>query len=113
MGTKIQDFADQQKADLDAISSSVSVVVEGIKKLDDMITAFQNSPGTLSAEDESAIAAIQSQTKSLRDQVESINVTPPEPLQPVSAATEPSRFTDTKGQQKPQPAQSQQNQPKR
>jgi hypothetical protein len=48
----ITDFAAATQANFDKIA-------QGIQSLDDQITAFQNSPGTLSAADQAALDGIQ------------------------------------------------------
>ena len=45
--------------------------------LDTLITNFQNSPGTLSAEDQAALDAIQASSKALVTKATAISVNPP------------------------------------
>lgn len=78
----ITDWAAKEQADLDAISGTLDGVVTGIKALDDKITALQSSPGTLSAEDQAALDAIQQASKALVAKSQAISVTPPAPPAP-------------------------------
>ena len=61
----IQDWAVKEQADLDGISATLDGIVTGVKSLDDKITALQNSPGTLSADDQAALDAIQTASKAV------------------------------------------------
>lgn len=75
----ITDWAAKEQADLDAISGTLDSVVAGIAVLDDMIVAFQNSPGTLSPADQSALDALVANSSALRAKAAGISVAPPPP----------------------------------
>ncbi len=77
--SKITDWAAQEQADLSAISNTLDTVVTGITALDALITAFQNSPGTLSPEDQAALDGIQTASKALVAKASAISVEPPKP----------------------------------
>ena len=55
--SQITDWAEQEQADLTAVSATLDTVVAGVTALDKLITDFQNSPGTLSAADQAALDA--------------------------------------------------------
>lgn len=73
----ITDWAAQEQADLDGISSTLDGIVTGIKALDDKITALQNSPGTLTPADQAALDSIQASSKALVAKAAAIDTTPP------------------------------------
>lgn len=75
--SKITDWADQEQADLSSISSTLDTIVAGIAALDALITALQNSQGTLSASDQAALDAIQASSHALVSKSGAISVTPP------------------------------------
>jgi hypothetical protein len=61
----ITDWAAKEQADLTTISTNLVTITAGVKKLDDLITTFQQSPGTLTAADQAALDAIQAQSKTV------------------------------------------------
>lgn len=73
----ITDWAAQEQADLDKIKATLEGIVAGISALDKLITDLQNSPGTLSPEDQAALDAIKSASDALVTQSAAIVVTPP------------------------------------
>ena len=75
--SKITDFATKEQADLAAVSASLDAVVTGITALDELIKNFQNSPGTLSAEDQAALDGIQTASADLVTKAGGISTTPP------------------------------------
>jgi len=75
--SQITDWATAEQADLTAISSTLDGIVTGIANLDALITAFQNSPGTLSATDQAALDGIQAAGKALLAKAQAISVTAP------------------------------------
>ena len=77
--SQITDWAAQEEADLSAISTTLDNVVSGIAALDALITAFQNSPGTLTPQDQAALDAIQASAHALVTKASAISTAPPVP----------------------------------
>lgn len=77
--SQVTDWAAKEQADLTAISITLDGVVTGIAALDTLITNFQNSTGTLSAEDQAALDAIVSASDALVTKAGAISVAPPAP----------------------------------
>lgn len=75
--SKITDWAATEQADLTEISSTLDGIVTGVAALDTLITNFQNSPGTLSAEDQAALDAIKAASAALVTKASGISTTPP------------------------------------
>ena len=75
--SQITDWAATEQADLDAISTTLDGIVAGIAALDTLITNLQNSQGTLSSSDQTALDAIQSASAALKVKSAAIAVTPP------------------------------------
>ena len=75
--SQITDWAAKNQADLTAIGSTLDGIVAGVAALDTLITNLQNSPGTLSASDQSALDAIQASADALVTKSAGIVVTPP------------------------------------
>ena len=73
----ITDWAAKEQADLTAISGKLQTIADGIAKLDAMIAALQNSPGTLSASDQAALDQIEQQSAALVTAASAIDLTPP------------------------------------
>jgi hypothetical protein len=73
----ITDWATQEQANLDGISTQLDAIVAGVKALDDKITALQNTPGTLSPSNQAALDAIQAASKALVTKAQAIDTTPP------------------------------------
>jgi uncharacterized phage infection (PIP) family protein YhgE len=72
--------------DLTGVKAKLGVVVDGIAKLDDLITKLQNSPGGITPQDQALLDAAQAQVQSLVTQADdvaaaadAINTTPPPP----------------------------------
>lgn len=84
--SQITDWAAQEEADLTTISTTLDSVVTGVAALDALITAFQNSPGTLSAEDQAALDRIQNASKALVTKSAAISVAPPVAPSPTPTA---------------------------
>lgn len=83
--SKITEFAAREQADFTQINTKLDDVVAGVKHLDDMIVAFQNSQGQLSLEDQQALDAIETASKDVVTKAEAIDTTPP----PVTAPPAP------------------------
>lgn len=73
------------QANLDATSATLTNVAAGVLALDQIINDFQNSPGTLSPEDQAALDKIQSASNALAAQASAISTTPPTPPVPPTA----------------------------
>lgn len=74
---EVQDFVAKEQADLASINAKLDSVVVGIKALDDLIQNFQNSPGTLSVEDQTALDAVSKASTDLVAKSSAIDTTPP------------------------------------
>jgi len=57
--SKITDFSTAVKASFDKVSGDLDSISTDIQVLNDKITALQNSPGTLTPEDQAALDDIQ------------------------------------------------------
>ena len=77
--SQISDRAAALKADEDAISANLDSIVAGIAALDALITNFQNSPGTLSPSDQSALDGIQAASTALVAKSAAVSTVPPAP----------------------------------
>lgn len=77
--SQLTDWAATEQADLTAISATLDQVVTGVSALDNLITNFQNSPGTLSAADQAALDGIQAASKALVTKSAAISTAPPVP----------------------------------
>ena len=77
--SKITDAAKAEQTSLDAVNASLDSIVAGIAALDTLITNFQNSPGTLSAEDQAALDAINAASAALETKAAAVSTTPPTP----------------------------------
>ncbi len=77
--SKITDFATAVQAAFDHVSTDLDTIKAGIANLDAMIVAFQNSPGTLTPEDQGALDKIEAASAALVAKVDTIDVTPPAP----------------------------------
>ena len=75
----ITDWAATEQADLDGISATLDGIVTGVSALDALITSLQNSPGTLSASDQTALDAIQAASKAVVAKAAGIVTAPPAP----------------------------------
>lgn len=73
----ISDFSAAQTESLNAISASLDGIVTGIAALDKLITALQNSPGSLSTADQAALDAIQNSSKALVGKAAAVSTAPP------------------------------------
>ncbi len=75
--SKFTDWADAEDADIAGIKDLLNGIAAGIANLDSLISAFQNSPGTLSDADQARLDAIASATSALKAQAAGISTTPP------------------------------------
>jgi len=83
--SKITDWAATEQADLAAVSATLDGIVTGIANLDTLITNLQNSPGTLSAADQTALDNIKAASAALVTKAGAIVVNAPAPT-PAPAA---------------------------
>lgn len=90
--SKLTEWADQQEADLTGISGTLDEISTDIKNLDKMISDFQNSPGTLTPEDQARLDKIEKTIKGLSVKAKEIRAdssTPPNPENPPSDVPTP------------------------
>jgi hypothetical protein len=88
----IQAFAAAEAAILNSLSAALTNLANGILALDAMIVAFQNSPGTLSSADQTALNAISAQSTALVTQANAITTaapTAPVPVTPIPVTATP------------------------
>lgn len=79
MASQIQDWAEQEQADLAGIASTLDGIANGVANLEKMITDFQNSPGTLTPTDQAALDKIQATVRDLKAKADAIRTEPPTP----------------------------------
>lgn len=76
----ITDFAAKQKEFNDRQAAALQGVADDVKTLNDKLTAIQNSPGSLSAEDQAALDEALARTEALTTKLEALDSeTPPVP----------------------------------
>ena len=73
----IQAFAAAEASTLASLATALTALATGVTALDTLITNFQNSPGTLSPADQTALDGIQATSKALVAQATAISTTPP------------------------------------
>ena len=82
MATDIKTFAAAVKASFDKIGTAVDGLTQDIKTLNDKITQLQNSPGTITPEDQALLDEVQAQAGSIADKVAALDdqtAAPPAP----------------------------------
>jgi hypothetical protein len=77
--SQVTDFAAKVQASFDKVNADLDNITAGIQSLDALITAFQNSPGTLSPSDQTALDQIQAASQALVAKADAVSVTPPTP----------------------------------
>ena len=75
--SQVSDFATAVQSAFDKVNSDLDTITTGIANLDALITAFQNSPGTLSAADQAALDGIQAASQALVTKADAVSVVPP------------------------------------
>ena len=76
----ITDFAARQKEFNDRQAKAVQGITDDVKFLSDKLTAIQNSPGTLSAEDQAALDEALARSEAVTTKLEALDSqTPPTP----------------------------------
>ena len=73
----ITDAMDKVQANFDQITTALTGISAGIANLDQLITNLQNSPGTLSPADQTALDNIQAASGKLVAQVQAISTEAP------------------------------------
>lgn len=73
----ITDQAAKIQANFDTLNTELDGIATGIAALDTLITGLQNSPGTLSPEDQAALDAIQAASGALATKAAAIVTAPP------------------------------------
>lgn len=79
----ISDFATANKAFTDRQDAAVTAIQAEVKALNDKISALQNSPGAITAEDQALLDAIQAHSKTLADNLEAFKAAQP-PVPPAA-----------------------------
>ena len=79
----IVSFAALENAQLTQLGLTLNSIGTGVANLDTMIQNFQNSVGTLSQADQTALTAIVASSTALNTQASGINVTPPAGTTPI------------------------------
>lgn len=85
----IQNFATATQANLNALDAKLTDLQNGISNLDQLIIQFQNSPGTLSEQDQAFLDQIQAQSAALVAKANAISVVPPSTTPPGTPGTGP------------------------
>jgi len=76
--SQISDFAAKQTAHNQKVSDDLDAISTEIQKLNDALTAIQNSPGTLSPADQASLDAAQVSAQALEDKANGMAaVSPP------------------------------------
>lgn len=76
----ISDFATKQNAFNDRMDAAVTGLQGDVKTLNDKITALQNSPGTVTPEDQKLLDDIQARSSAIADKLDALDaLTPPTP----------------------------------
>lgn len=88
----IQQFADKQNAFNLAIGQAITGITGDIQGLNDKITALQNSPGTITAEDQATLDALEASGKALADKLSALDALTP-PVVPVDSGPPTSATT--------------------
>lgn len=74
----ISDFAVKQNAFNDRVDAAVTGLQGDIQALNDKITELQNSPGTITPEDQASLDAIQTRAEGIAAKLEALDaLTPP------------------------------------
>lgn len=83
--TAISDYGEKQKAFNAKMAASIDGIVGDIQGLNDLITKLQNSPGSVSPEDEATLNELEAAGQALADKGEAADaLTPPvPPVEPV------------------------------
>lgn len=80
MASPIADFAAKQNAFNDRVDAAVSGLTEDVQTLNDKITELQNSPGSITPEDQALLDAIQTRSEAVATKLEALDgLTPPKP----------------------------------
>lgn len=80
--SKISDYAAQVNATFDKIDASVTGLQGDVKNLTDQIAALQNSPGTITPEDQALLDGIQTRASSIADKLNALDAITPPPAPP-------------------------------
>jgi hypothetical protein len=73
----IQAYAAATKPVLDSLIAALNAIATGVTNLDTLITTLQNSPGTITPDDQATLDAAQAEVVQLQTIVSNINTTPP------------------------------------
>lgn len=74
----ITDFSDKMKIFFDRQDKAVSDLQDDVKSLQDQIAALQNSPGTITPEDQALLDEIQTRASTVSDKLDALDsLTPP------------------------------------
>ncbi len=74
----ISDFAAKQKAHNEKIDAAITGITGDVKTLNDKITALQNTPGPISAEDQALLDELEATGSALADKLAAVDeLTPP------------------------------------
>ena len=75
----ITEYVSRVETYVDQTSTKFDDIKAGIANLDALITAFQNSPGTLEPDDQKALDGLETAVKALLAKAGTVDVTPPVP----------------------------------
>lgn len=78
--SKISDFATAQNAFNDRVDTAITGLQGDVQALNDKITELQNSPGTVTPEDQALLDALQARGETIAAKLEALDaLTPPTP----------------------------------
>lgn len=85
MASKISEFVDKQNAFNDRLDIAITGISEDVSFLKAKIEELQNSPGSISPEDQASLDALESRVAAMTARIEALNaLTPPvPPVEPV------------------------------
>lgn len=82
--SKIADFAAAMSAFNDRVDAAITDLQGDVKSLNDQITALQNSAGTVTAEDQALLDALQARASSIADKLDALDALTPPAAPPAS-----------------------------
>lgn len=77
--SQISTFAATVQTAFDKVSADLDTIQTGITNLDTLITQLQNSPGSITPQDQALLDQIQAASAALATKADAVNVTAPTP----------------------------------
>lgn len=82
--SKISEFAEKQNAHNTAIDAAIDGLAEDNKALTELIATLQNSAGTISAEDQATLDALEARTATQAEKLAALDALTPPPVPPAA-----------------------------